>query len=257
MNKKRNNESPTPEQMKSFNDYRNAITSERLAFLNHAKLHFSESADNLKEAQEKYNNSLLFTYNDYSRLPLSKKSITLNEELMNDVFNNMSAPQIEVDIDYLKSNITKLTKAIIFLNAHTFDIELSTAERLELNDHMTTLSDYRLTLMSAFENNKQHPVDIFQDEKGNIPTIMHSSLDDLLLIMYEYLMRIDSWQQVIEAIQDEELANELENAYYWLDEKIVFYRRRNNEVSASDRNEIRSHIKHYTELATNKLGDGI
>jgi hypothetical protein len=257
MNKKRKNESPTPEQMKSFTDYYKAITGERLAILNHAKLHFSESADKLKEAQEMYNNSLLFTYNDYSRLPENKKSITLNEELMNDVFNKMSAPQIEVDIDFLKSNITKLTKAIIFLNAHTFDIELSTAERLELNDHMTTLSDYRITLLSAFENNSHHPVDIMQDDKAKLPTIMHSTLDDLLLIMYEFLTRIDNWQQVIEAIQDEELANELEEAYIWLDEKIVFYRRRNTEISASERNEIRSHIKHYTELATDRLGEGL
>lgn len=241
----------TPQQIEKFTKFKNEFTSERLAYLNHAKLHFSESAEKLSEAQENYNNSLMFTYNDYSRLPETEKSLTLNEELMNDVFNNMLSDERDTDVEFLKTNLKNLTKAIIFLRAHTFDISLNLEERKELNDHMKTISEYRINLMSSFFKETT-----LEDEKGNeMPCICKSSLDDLLIILYEFLQQIDNWEQIAGELNLDEFSEELNESYNYLEKNIIEIRRNNTDVPQSKRQELRIFCKHITKTVTEKLGD--
>jgi len=249
MKKKQNNPAPTPEQLHEFNNYRKAIIGERLAFLNHAKLDFSESADKMAEAQEKYNNSLLFTYNDYSRLP-ENKSLTLNNELMNSVINNML--EVDSDVAFLRNSLPQLTRAIIFLNAHTFDIDISKDDRIELKQHMQTLSEYRSNLMSAFF--KETTV---EKNGKQIPCIMQSSIDDLLVILYEFLNQIDTWEQKAGDFNLTEFSDELSECYNFLEKNIVEICRNNTEVATSKRNELRVFCKHVSKTASDKLGEGL
>ena len=255
MNKTQNTNTPPPEQIQEFNAYRNSIVAERLAVLNHAKQNFSESAEKLSEAQELYNNSLLFTYNDYSRLN-SSNTLTLNDQFMNaELF---PAGNADADVDFLKSNLPNLTKAIIFLNAHLFNLELSKDERAELTDHMKTLSNYRTNLISALtDQEKMSDFDVLQNGNGTIPTVMNSTLDDLLVIMYEFLSRLDSWQQMAEELNDEELSDELSSAYDQLERQITDLRRKNQPVEESERNKIRILMKHYSQLASDRFGTAL
>jgi hypothetical protein len=250
MKTKHNKECPTPEQMRTFKEYRNAIIGERLAILNHSKLNFSEIADKLKESQESYNNSLMFSYNDFSRQHGNLKSLThINETIMQNMLENMYSSAIDVDVEYLKNHLTNLTQAIIFLYAHTFDIDISNDERIELKQHMQTLSEYRVNLMSAFDKETT-----LEKNGKQIPSIMHSSLDDLLVILYEFLNQIDNWEQTAGNLILTELSDELSEFYNYLEKNIVEIRRNNTEVPNSKRNELRIFCNHVSETVSEKLG---
>ena len=241
----------TPQQIAEFYKFKTEITSERLAYLNHAKLQFSESADKLSEAQKNYNNSLIFTYNDFSRLPENLKSLTNNDEkIMEHMLNNMLLSDVEEDVEFLKTNIDKLTKAIIFLRAHTFELSLNLEERAELNEHMKIISDYRINLMSSFFKETT-----LENEKGKeMPCIMKSSIDDLLIILYEFLQKIDNWEQTAGELNLEEFSEELTESYNYLEKNIVEIQRNKTEVPASKRNELRIFCKHISKIVTEKLG---
>lgn len=238
----------TADQIRKFNQYRSWAIGERLTMLNHAKQQFAEMAEKLQEAQQQYNNSLIFSYSDYSRLPNETKSNTFNEEVMKDLFANMSTDTMDDDIHYLKTNIPNLTKAIIFLHSHAFDIDLTAEERDTFKTHLLTLSEYRANIISSL---------MLDDATASpdMPSIMNSTLDELTLIMYEYLTHIDTLQQEQEQAHNEELANELADAHTWLYEKIKFLNQVDIEPTAEERNQIRAHIKHYTRVHADILGE--